>query len=142
MPPCFCTPACRFRRDMPTMFTNNNLIAFLVCRPRREGWSSSSFVTIKTMSVACKQRSFPCVQFKKGNLHYSFVGMCSPGTCAHPSPPSHPLLNPLPTPSQPSPTLPPLLQIKKGGLVKSIMFQWAYGRKLYYMKQGWRQDKV
>ena len=40
------------------------------------------------------------------------------------------------------PTSPPSHQIKKGGLLKSLIFKWAFGRKKYYMEQGWRYDQV
>ena len=33
-------------------------------------------------------------------------------------------------------------QIKKGGLLKGLVFKWAFGRKKYYMEQGWRYDQV
>jgi hypothetical protein len=34
------------------------------------------------------------------------------------------------------------VQLKKAGPLKRLVFSWAYGRKLYYMKHGWRHDKV
>lgn len=33
-------------------------------------------------------------------------------------------------------------QVKKGGWIKELVFNWAYGRKRYYMEQGYRHDEV
>ncbi len=36
----------------------------------------------------------------------------------------------------------PRAQVKKGGVVKGLVFNWAFKRKRHYMEKGWRHDQV
>lgn len=84
-----------------------------------------------------------CATKQKHSSGWASVRLCIVICCDH-----HPrralltvVAEPEPLP-WPLPFCPLRSQVHKGGILKQAVFNWAHGRKLHFLNQGWRFDRV